>query len=56
MAGLDDKNAPGYEAPARPPLHEAQELTKGGNLAFIRLNNQIYTLRITRANKLILTK
>ncbi len=38
------------------PVHEATELTKGGNLALIRHNDQLYTLRITRAGKLILTK
>lgn len=38
------------------PLYEAQDLTKGGDLAKIRLEDQLYTLRITRAGKLILTK
>ncbi|WP_109464127.1 hemin uptake protein HemP [Albibacillus kandeliae] len=38
------------------PVYDANDLTKGGNLAQIRLDNQIYTLRITRAGKLILTK
>ena len=38
------------------PLHQAQCLTDGGNLAHIDLKGQIYTLRITRAGKLILTK
>ncbi len=42
-------------APA-PPLHLAQDLTNGGQLAQIQLGDQIYTLRITRAGKLILTK
>lgn len=38
------------------PVHEAVELTKGGNQALIALNDQVYNLRITRAGKLILTK
>ncbi len=38
------------------PAHEAEALTGGGNTAHILLNGQVYTLRITRAGKLILTK
>ncbi len=38
------------------PLYEATDLTKGGDLARIKLEDQFYTLRITRAGKLILTK
>lgn len=38
------------------PLHDATTLTAGGTQALIRLNDQIYTLRITRQGKLILTK
>ncbi len=38
------------------PLHDALALTSGGSVAQIRLNGMIYTLRITRAGKLILTK
>jgi hemin uptake protein HemP len=38
------------------PAHKAEDLTKGGNLAHIELGDQLYTLRITRAGKLILTK
>lgn len=38
------------------PIHRAEVLTDGGNLANIQLGQQIYTLRITRAGKLILTK
>ena len=38
------------------PTYNAAELTKGGNLARIVLANQIYTLRITKSSKLILTK
>jgi hemin uptake protein HemP len=38
------------------PTYAAQDLTEGGDLARIILDGQTYTLRITRANKLILTK
>ena len=38
------------------PIHDATMLTHGGNQANILLNGQVYTLRITRAGKLILTK
>ena len=38
------------------PVHEASRLTEGGDLALIRLDGQLYTLRITRAGKLLLTK
>jgi hemin uptake protein HemP len=38
------------------PRHDAVRLTGGGGLAHIDLNGQIYSLRITRAGKLILTK
>lgn len=40
----------------QPPMHAARDLTQGGTLAQIDLDGQIYTLRITRAGKLILTK
>ncbi len=38
------------------PIHDAIELTDGGQTARIQLRDQIYTLRVTRAGKLILTK
>ena len=38
------------------PCHDAIRLTEGGNMARIVLNGQVYSLRITRAGKLILTK
>lgn len=38
------------------PIYEASDLTQGGDLARIKLEDQLYTLRITRAGKLILTK
>ncbi len=47
-------------APRKPvrdlPIHDAERLTGDEGLAHIVLGNQIYTLRITRAGKLILTK
>ena len=44
------------EAPAPAPRHDATALTGGGRTAEIRLGDQLYTLRITRAGKLLLTK
>jgi hemin uptake protein HemP len=41
---------------AEPPEYDAEVLTEGGREALIRLNDQIYTLRITRQGKLLLTK
>lgn len=38
------------------PSYSARDLTMGGELAQITLGGQVYTLRITRAGKLILTK
>ena len=38
------------------PVYSAEDLTAGGNLAQIRLSEALYTLRITRQGKLILTK
>ena len=38
------------------PMHDARALTQGGAQARILLDGQIYTLRITRQGKLILTK
>lgn len=48
----------GATAPRPQPLpsHTARDLTEGGTQAQIELDGQIYTLRITRAGKLILTK
>jgi hemin uptake protein HemP len=40
----------------RPPVHDATDLTAGGVMAHIRLNDCLYTLRITRQGRLILTK
>lgn len=38
------------------PTYAARDLTEDGDLAQIVLDMQTYTLRITRAGKLILTK
>lgn len=38
------------------PTYDARDLTKTSGVAHIVLDNQTYTLRITRAGKLILTK
>lgn len=38
------------------PIYQALDLTHGGNRAQIFLNDKTYTLSITRAGKLILTK
>ena len=38
------------------PCHRAEDLMEGGHAAHISLGDQLYTLRITRAGKLILTK
>lgn len=38
------------------PTYAARDLTEGGDLAQIVLDDQTYTLRVTRAGKLILTK
>lgn len=38
------------------PLHDARDLTNGGTQAWIRLDDKLYSLMITRAGKLILTK
>ncbi|GMG83061.1 hypothetical protein LNKW23_22740 [Paralimibaculum aggregatum] len=47
--------APGPQVPSL-PLHDARLLTEGGDMARIALDGQVYTLRITRQGKLILTK
>lgn len=38
------------------PTYDAQHLVSGGDQAHIVLDDKVYTLRITRAGKLILTK
>lgn len=47
---------PSSAEPAARPTHDARDLTRGGICAQIVLDGQVYTLRITRAGKLILTK
>lgn len=48
---------PPKQTPApTPPSYAARDLMNGGDLAQIVLDDQAYTLRITRAGKLILTK
>ncbi len=44
------------EVPSTLPIHRAEDLTRGGQQARIILGDQVYSLRITRAGKLILTK
>ncbi|TCP58713.1 hemin uptake protein hemP [Rhodovulum bhavnagarense] len=44
------------ESQADYPAHDARVLTGGGTCAAIVLDGTVYTLRITRAGKLILTK
>jgi len=45
-----------YTASPVVPRHDARALTENGSTAEIDLDGQIYTLRITKAGKLILTK
>lgn len=47
---------PKEEATDRTPRHEAADLLRGSSTAEIRLEDRVYTLRLTRAGKLILTK
>ncbi len=55
--GGDLTQSPQAAQRAQPlPSHDARNLTEGGTQAQIDLDGQIYTLRITRAGKLILTK
>ncbi len=42
--------------PSNIPVYNAIDLTKGNDLAQIILSDKLYTLRVTRAGKLILTK
>jgi len=47
---------PAKVTPPSIPTYAAEDLTEGGETAQIVLGGQTYTLRITRAGKLILTK
>ena len=50
-------STPPKQTPARTlPTYAARDLAEGGDLVQIVLDQQTYTLRITRAGKLILTK
>lgn len=42
--------------PSLPPEHDVLTLTEGGTMARLVHAGEIYTLRITRQGKLILTK
>lgn len=53
MSMLEEITVPVHE---NHPLYDAVQLTRGGTQARIRLDDKVYTLRITRAGKLILTK
>jgi hemin uptake protein HemP len=55
-AHLDLARLPSPSLSVAIPRHDALQLTAGGSLAQIDLNGQTYSLRITRAGKLILTK
>lgn len=48
--------SPSQPAASQPPVHDARALTDADGLARIVLDGQVYTLRITRQGKLILTK
>lgn len=56
METCDQTNRTRSAERAPPPLHKATDLTAGGDMAQIELDGQVYTLRITRQGKLILTK
>ena len=47
---------PKQTIPQSLPSYDARDLTQGNDLAHIVHEGQVYTLRITRSNKLILTK
>lgn len=47
---------PQHDVEQETPLHDVADLMNGGRVAFIQNNGMTYTLRITRAGKLILTK
>lgn len=47
---------PDEGAPTAMPVHRAEALVGPDGIARIVLDGQVYTLRVTRARKLILTK
>lgn len=54
MATLSLLSSPTSAPPV--PVHDARDLVGAGTQATILLDGQAYTLRVTRAGKLILTK
>ena len=56
MNALSDSSAAAWISADNTPVHDARVLTAGGSLSKIVLDGQVYTLRITRQRKLILTK
>lgn len=54
MIRVQSKSEPTLRAD--PECYDARELTGGTSTAAIVLDGKVYTLRITRAGKLILTK
>ena len=56
MIALRNQSTHATHAAQPLPSHDARDLTAGGAQAHIELDGQVYTLRITRAGKLILTK
>lgn len=53
MGAMDKKSFFGATEVDTISLHYASKLTNGGALAHIQLYDQVYTLRVTRAGKLI---
>ena len=56
MSLIENMHVDKAEAVSLIPEHDAQSLTKNGQLAKITLEDKCYYLRITRQGKLILTK
>ncbi len=50
------RSAPSEDRHDQAPRHEARDLVGKDGTGQITLDNKIYTLRITKAGKLILTK
>jgi len=56
MMAAQDQAARTADAATEPPCYHARELTDDRGLAHIQLDGKLYTLRITRQGKLILTR
>ncbi|WP_349369101.1 hemin uptake protein HemP [Salinarimonas sp.] len=56
MGSKEEPKAAGAPGPDGPPVIEVRALVGEGREAVIRHNGESYRLRITAANKLILTK